>query len=174
MDNNQIKKAISKDMEKVHESLGISFSKIKEEMDDHLQSINENTNEIQLNHDSMSELDNKIEKLNQRLDEIEMFIRHATGEEEEIKLTLREQEVFLALYTNEELVTYRDIAKKLGLTESLITKYITDIIKKGVPLVKLYEKNRVYLQIDEKFRDMQAKNNILNISETVQKQFSEF
>ena len=171
---NPIKKALSDEMNNVNESLKISFSKIKEEMDDHLQSINENTGEIQSNHDYLCEVDNKVNKLNQRLDEIEMFIRQASGEQEKIKLTLREQEVFLALYTSEDLLTYRDIAKKLGFTESLVGKYIKDIIKKGVPLLKLYEKNKVYLQIDDKFRDLQAKNNILDISETVLKQFTEF
>ena len=101
-----------------------------------------------------------------------MFLKQATGEQEEINLTLREQEVFLAMYTSDELLSYRDIANKLGLTEVLISKYIKDVIKKGVPLLKLYEKNKVFLQIDDKFRDIQAKNNILNISETVLKQFT--
>ena len=173
LDNNNFKKALSREMKKVHESLKISFSQIKEEMEDHLQSINENTNEIQSDHDYLCEIDNKIEKLAQRVDEIEMFLKQATGEQEIINLTLREQEVFLAMYTNDELLSYRDIANKIGLTEALISKYIKDLIKKGVPLLKLYEKNKVFLQIDDKFRDLQAKNNVLNISETVLKQFTE-
>ncbi len=169
-----IRKALSKEMDSVHESLKLSFSKLKEEMDDHLQSINDNTNEIQANHTYFVEIDNKIEKLSQRLDELEMFLKGTDETQKEIKLTLREQEVFLALYTSEELLSTREIAKKLGLTETLINRYIEAIIKKGVPIIKLFEKNKSFLQIDEGFRDLQAKNNILNISETVIKQFTEY
>jgi len=51
-----------------------SFKKIRTEMDDHLDAINENTNELVSVADYIAELEAKIVKLGERLDEAEMKI----------------------------------------------------------------------------------------------------
>ena len=84
------------------------------------------------------------------------------------KLNRREQEVFLILYTLEEIkgsVTYLDIARKLCLTEDIVASYISNIIQKGVPIIKRYIANQAHLSLNPKFKALQAKENILQIEQ---------
>ncbi|GAF77674.1 unnamed protein product, partial [marine sediment metagenome] len=115
---------------------------IKKEFEEHLQAINENTNEIQSNYEYLSKIENKINKLTERLDQIQLFLQSNSNfiidriENFEIKpLTRNEQYVFLVLYALEDekgIVSYLDIAKKTGFPESLVRDYMTSIIEKGV------------------------------------------
>ena len=50
-------------------TLRSTFSQIYDEFEDHLHAINENTSEIQENYSYLCGLDNKIAKLNERIDE---------------------------------------------------------------------------------------------------------
>lgn len=151
-----------------------AFSKIKEEFEDHLTAINENTNEIQANYEYLSEIDDKIEKICQRLEKIELFLQKNSSFKIEEKpsykleqLTKREQEVFLMLYTLEEKgpVSYRELSRKTGLPEELISSYIISMVQKGVPIKKKYVANKAFLFLDKQFKNIQAKENILNIEQ---------
>jgi predicted transcriptional regulator len=156
---------------------------IKKEFEEHLQAINENTNEIQSNYEYLCEIENKINKLTERIDQIQFFLQSNTNfiidriENFEIKpLTRKEQYIFLVLYTLEDekgIVSYLDITKKTGFTESLVRDYVTSIIEKGVPIIKRYINNRVYLKLDKEFKRLQAKENILKI-DTAQKELINF
>ena len=79
-------------------------------------------------------------------------------------LTRTEKEVFIVLYALEDengVVSYIDIARKTGLQYNLISNYITSMIEKGVPILKKYINNRPYLKLDQEFKTLQAKENIL-------------
>lgn len=162
-------------MQKMNENLKASFNKIKEEFDVHLDTINGNTNEINANFENIVKVEQKIDKLSERMDEMQMMLTSLVGEKTEkdmprfknINLNTREQEVFLVLYTSEEEMTLLQIAKKLGLTEELVSKYVNTIIIKGVPLIKIYLKNNLYIKIDGSFKDIQAKENVINIAERI-------
>lgn len=151
-----------------------TFSDIRGELEDHLTAINENTNEIQGNYEFLCGMDQKINKISERIDRIEMFLQQNGMKVEEkqefkpIKLTKREQEIFLILYTLEELkgeVTYLDIARKLCLTEDIIASYISNMIQKGVPINKKYISNQAHLTLNPRFKALQAKENILQIEQ---------
>ena len=173
-----------KDLDK---GLKADFSKIKKEVEDqfedHLQSINENTNEIQSNYEFMCELDAKIDKFAERIDKIQLFLQSnsnfiAEGEKTfDIRpLTKTEQEIFMVIYALEDekgIVSYRDIALKTGLAESLVSNYIASIIEKGVPILKKYVNSRPFLKLDSEFKTLQAKENLLMI-DTAQKELANF
>lgn len=150
-----------------------AFNKIKEELTDHLQTINENTTEINSSHDYVLHLENMINKLNERLDEVEHKITVLSGEKimtaddfKDIILKPKEQEIFLVLYSRTgDLIDYREISKTLGITEQSARKYISRMINKGIPIIKKYFDNNVYLVLDSDFRNLQAKENILNIED---------
>lgn len=151
-----------------------SFSKIKDELNDHRECLNQNTNEIQGNYEYLCKLESKIDKLTERLDEISLFLEKASGKEEKVEekftvstLTRKEQEVFMAIYISEAGATYSEISKRTGLNENLIVCYVTNLIAKGVPLMKRYLANGVRLYIEEEFKRVQAQKNILQISESV-------
>ncbi|MBD3203141.1 HTH domain-containing protein [Candidatus Woesearchaeota archaeon] len=156
------------------ENIKESFDKIKEEFNDHLDAINENTNEISANYEYILQLENKIEKLNEKLDEVCMFMSQIQGKSinkeifNNLKLSYREQEIFLLLYAkNGDLIDAEEISRLLGLTQEMVKKYISNITMKGIPIVKRYSENKTYYVLDYDFRILQAKEKIVKVNESV-------
>lgn len=159
-------------------SLKGAFKKVKEEFDEHLDTINQNTNEIQANYEYVCELDSKIDKLTQRLDEMQMFLsRQKVVDDYKLampvkKLTYREQEVFMVLYTSsKEDITYASIAKRLGFNEEMVKNYVSALGAKGVPIIKKLLGDKIFISLEEGFKNYQTKENILEIHENLAKQF---
>lgn len=151
-----------------------SFSQIKDEFEDHLIAINENTNEIQANYELLCNIEQKLNKFSERLDKIELFLHQKgmkTDEKEEfkpIRLSKREQEIFLVLYTLEEVkgtVTYLDIVRRVSLPEDIVASYVSNMLQKGVPIIKRYIANEAHLSLNPRFKSLQAKENILQIEQ---------
>src|SRR3989338_5981591 len=150
------------------------FTKVRNEFEEYVQAINENTNEISANYEYIAETENKLEKLGERVDHLQMFLESncnvsfAKKSKFDVKrLNRREQEVFLVIYTLEEekeSITYRDIAAKLGISEHLASNYVTSLIEKGVPVMKRYVNSKPYLSLDPEFKTLQTKENILQLS----------
>ena len=155
-------------------SLRQEFVKIRHEFDEHLQAINENTNEISANYEYICELENKLDRLSARVEQIQMCIEPdsvsfapAKSNFDVKRLNRREQEVFLVIYTLEDELgglTYEHIAKKLNMSQQLAGSYVTSIIEKGVPIIKRYINSKPYLRLDPEFKTLQAKENILQLS----------
>jgi DNA-directed RNA polymerase specialized sigma subunit len=156
--------------------LKCAFSKIKDEMNNYRESINENTNEIQSNYEYMCRIDSKINKMSERIDEISMFIQNNATTNSSINqiknqfsvstLTTKEQEIFMAIYTQDD-VSYKEIGRKICLTENLVVCYVTNLMTKGIPVIKRYDGEEVRLAIEPDFKSVQAKENILGINETI-------
>lgn len=158
----------------MHNKIKDAFSKVKDELNEHRECLNQNTNEIQANYEYLCRLENKIDKLSERLDELSLFFEKNNTEKDSEKfsvstLTRKEQEVFMAIYMQEDGCTYCQIGRNTGLTENLVVCYVTNLIAKGVPLIKRYLSNGVVLYLDNEFKQIQAKKNILQISESVSK-----
>jgi predicted transcriptional regulator len=175
IDQNKRKRDLYTDNVNVGKKLNDAFYTIQEEFDDHLSAINDNTNEIQANFEFISRIDTKIDKMNERLDQIQMAIQKLTGVKIEtshpykpISLSKEEQLVFLILYTQDEVqgcITYPAIAQRIKVSEELAKGYVTNMIEKGVPIVKRYINKKAYLSIDPEFKEIQAKENILGIAQ---------
>lgn len=142
---------------------------IREELDDHRDAINENTNELQANHEYIRSVEEKLDKIHARLEELFLFVTGNASEQKlEIQpLTRREQEVFQALYVVGEgipFVSYRQLAKKLNSSEALISGFITNLIEKGVPIVKKYDNGQAFVQLEPRFRQKQAKEVVIGLN----------
>jgi hypothetical protein len=138
------------------------FDVVRTALEEHLSSINENTSEIQALFDYLHELDVKIDKLSQRVDQTQL-----TTNPEEISvspLTSEERTVFLALYTEEEPLSYQEIAEKTNMSISLVPECVSSLIQKGVPLNRSYCNNHIFFQINKQFKERQAKENVINLS----------
>lgn len=150
-----------------------AFTSIKEEMADHLESINQNTNEIQSNYEFLCEIDSKIEKLNEKIEEIQMFLFPELASKKNYaidQLTEREQEIFLVLYASEDTtLTFHDIGRKTGLPSSLVKEYVKNLIKKGVPIIKTCSNDQISVSLGPDFKALQAKENIAKINESIAK-----
>ena len=142
---------------------------VREELDDHRESINENTTEIQTNHEFLAQMDEKIDKLAARIDELTMIVK-GRSEKKEVKikaLTKREKEIFQSIYalgSTEHFITYRAIARNLSISEPLVAQYVANLAEKGIPLVKRYSSSRVYINLDKSFREKQAKHCLVGIN----------
>lgn len=150
-----------------------TFEQIKEQFEDHLETINENTNEIHSNFEYLCELDRKIDKLSERIEELNNILRKQNGEKVEKKtfkpqpLTNKEKEIFYALYVlteNKRYTTYKEIAKRVSYSENLVASYITNLVEKGIPIAKKYANRIAYLGLDCEFRELQAKENIVGVN----------
>ena len=155
----------------INSRLKAAFDKIGEEMEDHLLAINENTNEIAANYEYICELENKIEKLTERVEQLQMYISgtietRRTKERQIPKLTESEQNIFTVLYTLEEekgSVTYEDIATQLDIEENEVVLAVSSMVGKGVLIVKRFIDSKPYLHIDKDFKVLQTKENVLQI-----------
>lgn len=158
----------------LNKRLRSEFEGIRQEFEEHLQAINENTSEIASNFEYVSEIEAKLDRLSERVDVMQMYMESSLGmqtakkERFDIKrLSRKEQQVFLVIYTLEEekgKLTYKDIAEKLGISEHLTASYVTSLIEKGIPIVKRYINSRPYFGLDPDFKTLQAKENILQLS----------
>ena len=161
------KKEEKTDLTTLKQGIKKSFDAVKFELNEHLDSINQNSSEIHSIYNFLSELDAKIDKMNERLDSIQLSTTTETTFE--IDLTHREQEVFLVLYS-EDRITAKEISRRLGFSDEMVNRYVYNLISKGVPILREYQKDIVYLCLDLKFKDIQARKNVLKIDESVSKQ----
>lgn len=149
----------------------IAFENIKKEFDVHLETINRNTDEIDRVYEAMSELDTKIEKLNERIDLLQMSVDPKQEQKEfNVDLTHREQEVFVLLYSQHDRVKAKDVARRLGFTKEMVNRYVYNLVAKGIPVMKEYELDTLYVYLDKGFKELQAKNKVLTINESISRQ----
>ena len=142
------------------------LDQMREELDDHLQSINENTVELQSNYGCVLELERKISLILERLDSLEWLIRGKQSKKQDALRSISGKElvVFRSIYqlgAIRPFMTYRDIAKKCGLADAVVASLITSLVEKGVPIVKRYEGSVVFLKLEESFREKQARQNLV-------------
>jgi hypothetical protein len=167
----KFKDKFSRELSKIQNSLKISFQKIKQELDSYLDTINQNTNEIQSNYEFLIELDRKVEKLSDRVDELTLLLKPSEAiKDYQFELSLREQEVFLVLYAVNKKMSVAAIAKRLGLTQDKVKNYIYNMLSKKVPISKEYHNNKMFFYLDERFKILQARQNIIKIDPSVSKQ----
>ena len=140
------------------------LSQMREELDEHLHAINENTEEIQSNYAYVQKLDTKLEQVMARLNHIELLLEGQSKKPAIQPLTHAEKQVFLVLYTEETPLTYTGIAERTGYTECIIQQHIANLIEKGIPIVKSYINSTPFIKVQPEFKEMQAKENLINLS----------
>ncbi|MBU1849817.1 MAG: hypothetical protein KKH40_03760, partial [Nanoarchaeota archaeon] len=131
----------------------------------HLDSINQNTNEIQGNYEYLLRLEAKVDKLSEKVDDLQMQVNpHFYNDSfDNISLSPREEEVFVVIYSVDEGITVDEIARKLGLTKALVERYVNSLIFKKIPVVRRSFDNE-YLSLEYNFKDLQARKNILKLN----------
>lgn len=160
----------NEDLKEMQKGIKKAFTAVKEEMNVHLETINQNSSEIQSIYEVLSELDGKIEKLNERIDQLQMSVDPDEDNFFPVELTMREQEVFLIIYAENDSISAKEIGKRLGFSDEMVNRYIHNMISKGIPLLKHYKNNEIFIAIDLKFKDLQARKNVLKIDESISKQ----
>ena len=159
-----------------------ALESVRKELDEHLEALNENTSEIQTNYECMNEVNDKVEKLAERVESIEIFLQQhsnftAIEKSFDVKpLTQTEKDVFLVIYALEDergLVSCEQIRKKTGLAPYIVNDYLSRLIEKGIPLMKKFVNGTPYIRLNPEFKRIQAKENLLMI-DAAQKQLVSF
>lgn len=156
-------------------------SHFRSELDDHLGAINDNTNELQEFYTFLHGLDDKIEKLNEKVDSLHLFVENVITDDFVLEkndplpiqpLNNDEKKLFVALYTSSEPISYTELSETFELPESQVRSITTSLIEKGIPLIKRYKKAKPFIQLDEDFKELQAKNNVVVIDKKITEFFS--
>ena len=157
-----------------------SFSKIKIEFDDQRDAINENTNEIQSNFEYISELDKKVEKISERIDDLHLYVTNIARalnldsldieekkfENMNIRLTRHEKDVFSLIYfmcEQDVRPTLKSLSTRLGYTPEMTKNYLLELMDKGIPLSITKTDDDLIIDLDFHFRRVQAKKNIVGL-----------
>ncbi len=142
------------------------FAKIRQELEEHLSAINENTTEIQALFDYFQEIELKIEKVSQRLDAIQLSTLDQPLSLKPLVSPLNhvEKKVFLVLYTEETPLSYHEIGNKAKLPYSIIPECVSSLTTKGIPLLRSFYNDQLFLKLDPQFKEVQAKENLVNLS----------
>lgn len=144
--------------------LRYNFSKIRSNLEDHLNSINENSSEIQSLFDYLQDLEVKIEKVSSRLDYLQIEKNHNV---EKIQpLNNIERKIFLTLYTEELPLNFQQISDNAKVSFMIVQEAISSLIHKGIPIVRSFFNKQMFIQLDTKFKERQAKENLVNLSLT--------
>lgn len=139
------------------------FNSIRQALEEHLSSINENTSEIQGLFDYLQEMSVKVEKLNQRIEELQL---HHNPEEKRTVSPLNqiEKKLFLELYTEESPLCFKELAVRLQFPISVVQDGINSLVAKGIPLERSYFNDKPFLKLNPEFKERQAKENLINLS----------
>lgn len=140
-----------------------AFEHIRQQFEEHLSAINDNAFEVQALFDYLHEIDLKLDKVTQRLDQLQLM-QHLPAAPATYSLTHMETKIFLALYTEEVPLAFKEIAAKTNLPYSLVPEYISSLVEKGIPMVRSFYNDKLFLQLDPHFKEMQAKQNVVNVS----------
>lgn len=150
-----------------------AFRKIKEERDEHLESINQLTSELQTAFEYISELENKYDKLKENIDELMIFknsmLLNDKSHFSNIVLSLEEQKLFQTLYVfgEKEPLSWNFIIRKLDLNDTSFRLLLSSLLDKKIPITKERIGNEWYFNIDSRFRDMQTKEQLIKVHESV-------
>ncbi|HLC46255.1 MAG TPA: hypothetical protein VJI75_00780 [Candidatus Nanoarchaeia archaeon] len=145
-----------------------AFCTIKEEFEDHLEAINENTDELTSFHRYLCDMDTKIEKLNERLDSVHLEIRQIAADKRDIILSIAEQKVFLMLYTFENgFLSVEDIACRSGIATEEVRQVLSSMLDKGVTLVREIAEGSVFFKLNPNFKAKQVREQVVKIDPSV-------
>ena len=160
---------LSSDSAVFRQQISLVLDHMREELDDHRLAINENTTELSATNEFLNELNRRLDRLAERVDDLTLAIKGVQSDKkfELQSLTGKEKEVFHALYILTETqpyVSYEQLARKTLLTKDMVMCHVTSMIQKGVPVLKRYDGSVVFLKLDQVFREVQAKKNIIGLN----------
>ena len=109
---------------------------IREELDEHLDALNQNTAEIASTHEYVSELDVKLEKLMERVDALQALLLSQTpATKTQLKLNAKEEDVLKVLQESLEPLSSLSLGKSCGLTPDLAAQTLYCLKQKGVKVL---------------------------------------
>lgn len=152
--------------------LKCDLSAMREDIDEHLQAINDNTNETDIQNSFICEIDNRITKVEEKMDELHYLLKQlVTRTKLSVELSKDEQRVFLVLYTHTKFMKPLDVALKALVECPVAEESLNSIMDKGIPVEREVLDGKVYFRMNKEFKLRQAKEQIIKISTEVMSQY---
>ena len=144
----------------------------RDEVDDHLHAINANTNEIEMQNNDICEIDNRLNKMEEKMGDLHFLLKQlVTKAQLSVELSKDEQRVFLILYTHDKFMKPVDICSKAFLEKDVVEESLTSMADKGIPLEREILDGKVYFRMNSEFKLRQAKEQIIRIDTEVTSQY---
>jgi hypothetical protein len=130
-----------------------ALKEVREELDEHLDALNQSTSEIASVQEYVSELDMKIEKLTERVDALQaLLLAQTPASKNALRLNAKEQDVLRALQGNTEPLTSPEIGKLCGLTPDMTAQTLYCLKQKGVHVLAQSMNDQTYYALDVRFK----------------------
>jgi hypothetical protein len=155
-------------VDRVDAGVRAAFCKVRDELDDHLDTINRTSGEVQSLYEFLVSLERKVDKLAERLDDAQADATMGRPS----SLSLREQEVFLLLYASDGPLAASSLADRLGLTAAVVGRVVTGLVEKGVPVLQQGVVDCSY-SLELRFKELQAREGIVVVDECVSRSLIE-
>jgi len=128
---------------------------LREELDEHLDAINRNTEEVTETHEDIAELEVRLEKLAERIDALQALLLSQTPSVKSVRLTPKEEEMLKILLEAKEPLTSLLLGKMAGLTADAAAQTLYCLKQKGVPLLATTVDEQTFYALEAQFRDLQ-------------------
>lgn len=128
---------------------------IREELDEHLDALNQNTAEIASVQEYASEVDARLEKLAERIDALQALLLAQTPSVKSVRLTPKEEEVLRVLLDAKEPLPSVMVGRLTGATADLAAQTLYCLKQKGVPVLAQTVDEQVFYALDTQFRELQ-------------------
>ena len=168
----KLRSELANELANMNTGLRKSFLKIKQEFDEHLQSINDNTSEITILEGNICDIDKRLSKIEERMDNIHMMVKALlTPSNFKIELTPDEQKLFLVFYTTDDPINVKQIVSKMSATHIFAEELILSMTDKGIPMHRTDVDGETHFKLDEEFRLIQAREKIIKIDPEVSRKY---
>jgi len=148
------------------------ITSMKEEVEDHFHAINGNTDEIDIQNNFICEIDNRLTKMEERMDELHFLLKQlVTRAKLSVELSKDEQRLFLILYTHDKFMKTTAVANKAAIEQDIAEEALTSLMDKGIPLEREILDGHVYFRMNNDFKLRQAKEQIIKIDAEVTSQY---
>jgi hypothetical protein len=129
-----------------------AVKEIREELDEHLECLNQNTAELAASHEYLGEIEAKLEKLTERVDALQALLLSQTpASKTALKLTSKEKDVLHVLQSSSEPLSSNEIGKRAGLTQDLTAQTLFCLKQKGVHVLASTLKDETFYALDVRF-----------------------
>ena len=145
--------------------LKLAFWKIKEELGVHLETINASTQEIEEIFEAITRFESKIDKIEERIEKLELERQHPMRTM--IMLPPREEEVYGLLFVRDDRMSHRQIANALSLSEEVVSGAVSNLIAKGIPVLRQVTSENVLIYLDKEFRESQKIHSSVHVQDRI-------
>lgn len=147
-----------------------AFSRVRDELDEHLDGINSNTLEIQQVQDMLCEFDMRLRKMEDKIDMVcNQLLQNETPSFEH--LPTQEQEILYLLARTDSMRTIL-LSHKLGVGLRQLESALVSLQQRGIPVRFVEKEGQLCVCLASEFKESIQTNGTLKLASRIAKQFS--